>query len=274
MRMVVSDLDGTLLKNDKSISKRTMNSLKLLESLSIMFVIATARAKRHVYELLPFNFNNMYTILYNGAEIYHGTELIYSRYIETDMVRSLVGWFIERFPGINISLEISNHLYTNFDINIIKGWIPPYTQVDFNAFSYQPAAKILLDLRGVSDIHVIENRLPKNCKIIITDGGTLGQISHIDVSKINAVSYLALLFGFGLDEVVAFGDDFNDIEMISGCGIGVAMGNAPQEVKEMANIIAKTNNEDGVAIEIECLMKKIKAPRPCGSDSVVHQTFT
>ena len=77
MKMIVTDLDGTLLRSDKSISDRTLKALGRLDSKGIKLVIATARAKRHVAKLLPFDFVNMYIACYNGAEIYHGDKLIY-----------------------------------------------------------------------------------------------------------------------------------------------------------------------------------------------------
>ncbi len=255
MRMVVSDLDGTLLKSDKSISEKTLQILGELEAKNIVFMIATARARRHIHNLLPFNFDNMYCINYNGAEIYHGSELIYNNYLEGNVAKYIVKWLQETYQGINVSLEISNRLFTNFDIKVMDNWSPPYTQVDFSTFEYKPTAKILVDLRYISDTAQIMEMLPDNCRMIITDGGTLGQIAHKDVSKINAVKSLAKSFGYGLEEVIAFGDDYNDIEMIRECGIGVAMGNAPQKVKEAADIIAGTNDEDGVAMELERIIK-------------------
>lgn len=254
--MVVTDLDGTLLRSDKSVSERTLNALKGLDSQNIKFVIATARAKRSVCTLLPFNFKNMYVIYYNGAEIYNGNDLIYNQYIKANRVKKIVDWLISRFPGINLSLEIFNQLYTCFDIKVMKGWIPPYTQVDFNTFDYNSAAKILVDLRYIDDVSEISMYLPNDCKMVITDGGTLGQISHKDVSKINGIRRLAERFNLCLEDVIAFGDDYNDIDMIKECGIGVAMGNAPHEIREIANIVAGTNDEDGVAIEIEKLFYK------------------
>ena len=143
MRMVVSDLDGTLLRSDQCISARTLAVLKQLEKQGIPFAIATARAKRHVDDMLALSLGNSYAVLYNGAEIYRGKELIYSKYLDAADVHSFVTGFTSQHPKANLSLEISNHLFTNFDIRIFKGWVPPYTQVDFKT-----AAKILVDLRG------------------------------------------------------------------------------------------------------------------------------
>ncbi len=63
--------------------------------------------------------------------------------------------------------------------------------------------------------------------------------------------------GCQLKDIVAFGDDYNDIDMIRECGIGVAMVNAPDDVKAAADIIAATNEEDGVAAELEKMLKML-----------------
>jgi Cof subfamily protein (haloacid dehalogenase superfamily) len=258
MKAVVTDLDGTLLRSDKSISKRTLDIINKLDTIGIKFVIATARAPRSVFQLLPFDFSNMYVICYNGAEIYKGNKLIYYKYIEPFEVKKIIDWILINFPGTNISLEMNNQLYSTFDISIMKGWTPPYWKVDFNAFNYEPAAKILVDLSSMIEIKALVNMLPKDCNIVITDGGQLGQIAHIDVSKLNGVKCLADLIEINISDIAAFGDDFNDIEMIKECGIGVAMGNAPLDVKKAANVIAATNDEDGVALELEKMISSWK----------------
>jgi hydroxymethylpyrimidine pyrophosphatase-like HAD family hydrolase len=185
----------------------------------------------------------------------HGSKLIHSNYIEEQTVKNIVDWLLEHYPKLRIALEISNRLYTNFDIKLMPGWMPPTTQVDFRAFIHQPTAKILFDLREVSDIPKINCQLPNHVSMVITDGGILGQIAHKDVSKLYAIKNLASSFGYGLEEVVAFGDDYNDLEMIRESGLGVAMGNAPQAVKDAANIVTLTNDEDGVACELERILK-------------------
>lgn len=257
MKMIVSDLDGTLFRSDRSISPRTLATLSELAVRNIRFIIATARAQRHLGRLLPFDFSNMYAVCYNGAEIYHGNQLIFCDYITENTAQAIVTWLQKQYQGINLALEVSNNFYTNFDINAMVGLMPPFTLVDFSVFDFPPVAKILVDLRGVSDTTTITDILPDNCVMVITDGGMLGQITHKTVSKFNAINYLAKSFEFGSEDAIAFGDDYNDLEMIRQCGIGVAMGNAPPKVKEAADIVTGTNDEDGVAMILERVIKGI-----------------
>jgi Cof subfamily protein (haloacid dehalogenase superfamily) len=255
MRVVISDLDGTLLRQDKSISARTMNALREIEKKGYKFIVATARPKRAVVDIIPSGLLDYYLICYNGAEIYHGDQLIHSKYIEEATAQSTVQWLIENYPGTKISLEINDQLYANFDISIMCGWPPEYTFVDFHHFSFKPAAKILVDLTGIDDKSKINQFLSSDLNMVITDGGTLGQIAHKEVSKMNAIRALSGIIGFNNTDEIAFGDDFNDYDMILESGIGVAMGNAPEEVKRAAKIVTETNDNDGVAIVLEELLR-------------------
>ena len=70
-------------------------------------------------------------------------------------------------------------------------------------------------------------------------------------TKGNAVRFLEKYFGLKTEEVIAFGDNFNDLDMLEHAGLGVAMGNAPDEIKQAANRVTAGNNEDGLALILE-----------------------
>jgi Cof subfamily protein (haloacid dehalogenase superfamily) len=251
MKMIVTDLDGTLLRSDKSISPRTSAVLEKLNAQGIKIVIATARPPRLALNILPEGWQDTYVICYNGAEIYHNGYSIYKKCIDAGTVKAIVDQLCAAYPGIRLSLEIENHLFTNFDIRVIPEWKTPYTQVNFYEFAHHDAAKILVDLSGLTGTGLVASIVPSCCSMVITDKGLLGQITHCDVSKIDAVRHLVNRFGYRLSDVIAFGDDYNDLDMISECGTGVAMGNGEKELMLAADIIADTNDNDGVACILE-----------------------
>jgi hydroxymethylpyrimidine pyrophosphatase-like HAD family hydrolase len=76
-------------------------------------------------------------------------------------------------------------------------------------------------------------------------------IMHKDATKEKAIIYLAEYFGFDLSDIAAFGDDYNDVEMLRVCGIGVGVTNAIEEVRGVADCICDTNESDGVAKLLE-----------------------
>ena len=79
--------------------------------------------------------------------------------------------------------------------------------------------------------------MPDECRGVITDDGTLCQIMHAEVSKWNSIQYVLQHLNRDVSEVIAFGDDYNDMEMIEKCGIGVAMSNAVEG--QSLNILLK-----------------------------------
>ena len=93
--------------------------------------------------------------------------------------------------------------------------------------------------------------LPVSCKGLITDGGTLCQIMNSESSKWMSVKSLTEKIGIKTENIIAFGDDYNDFDMIKNAGIGVAMGNAEQTIKQISDFVTDTNNNDGVAKYIE-----------------------
>ena len=111
----------------------------------------------------------------------------------------------------------------------------------------------MLDTSGElpSDIF---SHLPDSVRHVVSDGGTLAQISHADISKSDAIRRVVEHTGYSLSSVIAFGDDTNDIEMIRDAGIGIAMANAVPEGKAVSHQITETNDKDGVAIAIENLL--------------------
>ena len=89
--------------------------------------------------------------------------------------------------------------------------------------------------------------LPDTCKGVVTDNGQLCQIMDQEVSKWNSIQSLMKTWNIKDENIIAFGDDYNDLDMIKHAGIGVAMGNAEKVVKESANFVTDTNMNEGVA---------------------------
>ena len=102
----------------------------------------------------------------------------------------------------------------------------------------------------LEDLRLIENNLPKN-SYMFTSRDNITFVSHKEAVKSKATAALAEHWGIKASEIVAFGDDLIDIDILEWSGVGVAMGNALGEVKAVADYICDTNENDGVAKWIE-----------------------
>ncbi|MDD3223628.1 MAG: Cof-type HAD-IIB family hydrolase [Clostridium sp.] len=245
--VIALDLDGTLLKNDKTVSEETIRTLKKHEELGRQIVIVTARPPRLEPIKLPKELQREFMIFYNGAEIYHNNKRIYSQRISLDSAKNIKNLILNDYNQCRIGFEINNKLYANFRDSSIFG-TAEFETINLNIFQVKSSTKILIDMSNIHSVDDFRLKLPLDCNLIITDNGKLGQIMARGVNKLSALTYILAKLGTSIDKVMFFGDDINDIELLKECGIGVAMGNAVAKVKSIANYITSSNEEDGVAV--------------------------
>ena len=155
----------------------------------------------------------------------------------------------QKFRYNQISIEIDDTLYSNFDTIEFFGNSPNQV-VDLEEMEFEKAYKVIICSKIPIKQELLEI-LPTTCKGIITDDGTLCQIMNCESSKWMSIKSIIEKIGVKTENVIAFGDDYNDFDMIKNAGIGVAMGNAEESIKKIASIVTDTNNNDGVAKYIE-----------------------
>ncbi|OJD64257.1 Cof-type HAD-IIB family hydrolase [Bacillus sp. NH11B] len=236
-KIIISDLDGTLLRSDKTISEKSINILRECKNNGDELIFATARPPRAIKQYIPNVLKSEIIICYNGALVLKGNDIL--EIIE----------IAKKYNLHQICLEINDKLYSNFDVTDYFGDVPCEV-MDIRKLNFEKASKLIVCTNG-SINKEFTKELPDECKAVITDNGTLCQIMHTDVSKWNSIQHVLQHLNRDVSEVIAFGDDYNDMEMIEKCGIGVAMSNAVEELKSVAKFIAKSNDEDGVATFLE-----------------------
>lgn len=249
VKMIVTDLDGTLLKNDKSISERTKAALGKCKERGIKIVYATGRSGsfKDLKDLNDPGFLNSDffdgRITMNGAVAKIGGEIVHNSLIPYQIARPLLMACDKR--GLKTSSQISNRHYTNFVTSDYWPHLTHFEVVDFSKHD-KDAEKIFSVINSEDDKIFIEANLPDDCWLTVSRDG-LAFIMHKNATKAKAVSELARIWHIDKPEIVAFGDDLNDVDMLSYAGIGVAMGNALDEVKKAADFICLSNEEDGIA---------------------------
>lgn len=245
MKAIITDLDRTLLRTDKSISEKTVSVLKKAQKNGIKVMFATARPRRAItqYEeiLHPdsiVTLNGAITYI-NGASIDCG--------ISTESVRKMLSDFI-KIPGCVISLETSKGIYANVDI-------PEWSPIVTDCFPDLPCDcgsifKILVSNEN-TDLNLHINSIVTDDSYFTVAVGTLFQIMSKTATKLNGVKAMLESYGILPEDAVYFGDDNDDIEPLKLCGTGVAVKNAIPEAVSAADEITASNDEDGVALWIE-----------------------
>ena len=262
-KMIVLDVDGTLLNNDKIITARMRTALIKVQQMGIRIVLASGRPTYGVMPLakeLEMDKHDGYILSYNGGQIIsvQTGDVLFEKRIKIEMLP-----YLERKAGKNkfsIFTYCEDTIYTNdiFDEHIIQ-------EAELNS----------MRLKEVKNFSEEVNFSPYKCMIVSDDESALVDLeSHwkrrlageLDVfrsekyfleivppfiDKANTLSVLLEKLGVESENVVAIGDGVCDVSMIQLAGFGIAMGNAQESVKACADYVTSSNEEDGVALAIE-----------------------
>ena len=241
--MIVIDLDDTLLRRDKTVSGYTKDVLRRCRQTGIKMVIATGRG--HPDVVAPVELFDA-IIANNGANIICG-DIEIRRCIPYMEARPLL--LACHKHGMRLTAQFGGIHYSNFDISQVWPQIKDFEVVDF-AFHALDAEKICVEGVTPEDAAFIERNLTENMYLKVARDG-LGMVMHREATKSAAIAVLADRWKISKNEIAAFGDDLNDIDMLKYVGIGIAMDNALDEVKAFADYICGDCDNDGVAKWLE-----------------------
>jgi HAD superfamily hydrolase (TIGR01484 family) len=257
-RVVVSDLDGTLLDNNGAITQRTLAVVEEIKASGAKFIIATARPLRDAIHFARELSLCDPVICQNGAVVAFSPALnsiLDNALLPVNTVQAVIGSLRTTYPNAVMAID-----YPTFRI-VDPNWPGP--------FGTSPSQATLWSLKG----HELPRRRAASIMIrgawsnpdevwsslgvtATTSLNGLIEISRKGVDKAYALRKICRRLQVSPASIVAFGDMLNDRSMISYSGLGVAVANAPAEVRSAADLVAPTNNEDGVARILEDLLKQ------------------
>jgi len=257
-RLLALDLDGTLLTPQHTISERTYAALQKAVTAGMVLVVATGQTLdvlRAVCAQLPLEAPQ---IIYNGAiiaDIRNGA-ILHEQLVPPEHILSALA-LIHNF-GLHGVYHTRGRVYVDQGTPNARQWyrppVPPAIEVDDVASLYpEPCVKLV----GAGEPATLrEKRLELerllSGKLYVTQASReLIEFLHPQVSKGRALQTVTAMLGLAPAEVVAIGDNHNDIGMLRFAGLGIAMGNAHDEVKAEADYVTLRNSEDGVAAAIE-----------------------
>ena len=242
--IILSDLDGTLFRDDKSISAYTKETIRLAQAKGLLFGICTSRAKVNALKFLD-GVDPDILITNGGGIVYYQEEKIYSCEFTVEEIRKLIAAAFEVFgKDVIISADNEHALYSNSKEELgDKFW----TFNDFSDFR-EPCMKMCiqsLDKEKVEEVASVIG-LDEIDYLPFSDIPWY-KLSKKGATKEKAITELCRHLNIPASKIAAFGDDFNDIGMLKLCGKGVAMENAITEVKQAAEEFCVSNEKDGVA---------------------------
>lgn len=279
-KLIAIDIDGTLLNYRSELTEKTKNILKKASEQGIYVVLTSGRLTNTVKKFCAEIGADKYLIAENGASIVNlqTNELEYSKYISKEVVNVVL--------DVCEANNIYYMVYTNKEL-IVKSI--KHMTMFFYKQNYNPNARINTIIAGRDYIDNVKDNFTKlmicdeDRAIYNSIVSKLNKIPEIDVSPVphisskkleidgekkiieysyadicakgtnkwNAIKILADKLGIKDNEIMAIGDNINDIKMIENAGLGVAMGNGSPHVRALADVVAPSNDNDGVAYVVE-----------------------
>lgn len=257
-RLVAFDLDGTLMPRYKSLRPRVITAVQAAQAAGTHITIATGRLYSMV---LPYAQELGLTtplISHHGALIRDPVDgqILYHQGVPLPLCEEVIA--LARSLDLPVAAYVEDIVYTD---HLNPNW-PVYSWFnrvgardvgDLVAFLDREPTRVAMVTEATRTKHlVLELRQHFGGRLHITSGHPmLTEMSHPDVSKARALARLAEHLGVERSETMAVGDDWNDIEMLSYAGFGIAMGDASPEVQAAADYIAPSAEDDGAAHVLE-----------------------
>lgn len=257
-KLICSDIDGTLLDKNRELSEMTISEIQRVSP--IPFVLISSRmpkAMRHLQKQLG---NETAPIIaYNGGLVLHNNQVLHSAFINNTVLESVIGLCAKT------SIHLSLYFEDDWFVPAMDFWakreaentkVIPVVKSSESVLNQwkneEKGAHKIMCMGNETEIDILYKALENSFSneiMLYRSKPTYIEISHISVSKKTAIKVLLkhCYTNISMKNVLAFGDNYNDIEMLKSVGLGVAVANAIEEVLQIANKITDTNKNDGVA---------------------------
>ncbi|WP_020390584.1 Cof-type HAD-IIB family hydrolase [Kribbella catacumbae] len=255
-RLVATDLDGTLVHSDRSISPRTKAAVLAVQETGAQFVMVTARPPRWMHDLADLVGAHGVAIVANGAILY---DVVQRQAIRTALIDPQVALEVaqairDEVPDVEFAIERADRY--GQEPRYLNRWPTPDDTLiaELAELLSEPAAKLLVRHPSWHSDDLLA-RINPLVGLRVTashsGGSSLVEISASGVSKAAMLADFAAELGITADQSIAFGDSLNDLPMLAWAGTSYGMANGHADVLAMADVVCPSNDEDGVATVLE-----------------------
>ena len=260
IKMLVLDIDGTIIKKDFTYSKELKDTLLRLQDNGVKVVIATGRMHHGAVPLIKELGLNTPAVSYQGGMVRNWQEnddILYSKRMTAEQAKRVIEYF--RSQNVHINAYSCDKLFVEQDDDLIKEYVTN-RYVQYNVLDNLET----LDLSKLDKLLCIENNPQKMQKVvddltamfkgelfIVKSMHHYCEVTHPEATKGKAIEFLCKYWNIDISETMAIGDNDNDIDMIKTAHIGVAMGNGTPNLKAAADFVTKSVEDDGVVFAVE-----------------------
>ncbi|HEV6511170.1 TPA: Cof-type HAD-IIB family hydrolase [Streptococcus pneumoniae] len=272
VKAVFFDIDGTLVNNRKSVLKSTKDAIKIVKEQGVLVGVATGRGPFFVKELMD-DLDLDFAVTYNGQYIFSKDRVLFTSPISKLHLRHLISY--AKKEGTEIALGTKDAMLGSKIMSFglgsfsqrISRFVPSVlTRTVSQSFNRMVSKVVpqkeedLLHLMNQPIYQVLMLMTPEESEKAAADFEDLkltrsnpfaSDVINQGNSKLEGIRRVGKEYGFDLNQVMAFGDSDNDLEMLAGVGMSVAMGNGSSSVKEAAKHITTSNQQDGIHKALE-----------------------
>lgn len=235
IKLIALDMDGTLLRSDQKVSEANRKAIADAMSKGVRVMLSTGRWLDTCYSYAEDLELGTYLVTVNGGEIWTASKELLERHLHDPKSMEEM-WKIGNELDVWMWMVSTDQIYHD-------------RPEDFYDHEW---LKIGYSSEDRDKLQTIRKRLSANESLEITNSlPTNLEVNPVGVNKANGIERVCQELGIGLDAVMAVGDSLNDLKMLERAGLGVAMGNGQDRVKQAADYITDTNENDGVAQAIE-----------------------
>ena len=244
IKLIITDLDGTLLHSDKSISEHTESVFEKCREQGILTAFATARSENAARRFIDCIRPDI-VISCGGALVKHHDSVIVRKQLSAETSKRIIDTCLALTGGQGeITVETDAGHFWNYHVKP-DGDYSDCIYTDFVDFDF-PTYKITAELETEELAKAVVRENPE-CETLSFRGEKWRRFAAKGADKVSAISELCEHLQIGMENVIAFGDDYNDTQMLKAVGTGVAVENAPDEIKSAADFVTESNDSDGVA---------------------------
>jgi len=262
---IALDLDGTLLNKQAQISERNYTAVTACIESDIPVVIATSRPARTLRRAIGEELTRKCSLIFmNGAFAVAAPPLsgFIRETMEPTLAKEIIDLAISVEPKIRITIEVEGYWFsTNIPRDPDDLWrinaATPDMQKPLNDALADKPAKIAVGGLNRDITHIVSailQRFNTEVSLVLAEGNTFLNITSSKATKPRALKQLLDSRQISLADVVAFGDDIPDLDMLAACGISIAMSNSIPELKAICRYQTTSNDDDGVSIVLERIL--------------------
>jgi len=260
IKLVMSDVDGTLLNSLGQVSLRNKEAIKKIKEKGILFGLVTGRPVESIEKNAKLWGIDEYIDVVagvNGAYVkdYILNQEVFSHCLEGCYYQEIIQHFIDL--DVNFAVihdHVFKAMYDDRHIRLLsENDKIPYVVVDFNELLKEPQTKLIIicDEEDMSKVIARSQTFSNEAYYCVQTGKYYFEYMSPHVSKSEGLKLVCQLHHYDLDDALVFGDADNDQQMVKDAGIGVAMGNGSHNTKKNADYVTETNDHDGIAVFLE-----------------------